>query len=256
MHGHWGRPVIWFPSEGGAPWDFEANGMLDAVRPAIDDGRSPSSACRRSTRRPGRRPGCRWPTGPATTAATRTGSSGRWCRSSATAAAAGTTSPLAGPVDGRVPRGAVRASASARVRPGGRPLRQLRPLDLARLGSGRRRHLLHQPDAVRARDPRRAPGLPAVPAGLTLVVGSGMWEDSTGANDSTRALAGVLADKQIPHELYSLGSRSGRTTGRAGGRRPRSTCPRWADRRRVTAAPPNGARALPSRPVPRRRSCA
>ena len=39
MHGHWGRPVIWFPSEGGAPWDFEANGMLDAVRPAIDDGR-------------------------------------------------------------------------------------------------------------------------------------------------------------------------------------------------------------------------
>ena len=39
VHGHWGRPVIWFPSEGGAPWDFEANGMLDAVRPAIDEGR-------------------------------------------------------------------------------------------------------------------------------------------------------------------------------------------------------------------------
>jgi len=39
VHGHWGRPVIWFPSEAGAPWDFEANGMLDAVRPAIDDGK-------------------------------------------------------------------------------------------------------------------------------------------------------------------------------------------------------------------------
>jgi len=39
VHGHWGRPVLWFPSEGGAPWDFEANGMLDAIRPAIDDGR-------------------------------------------------------------------------------------------------------------------------------------------------------------------------------------------------------------------------
>ena len=31
--------MLWFPSEGGAPWDFEANGMLDAIRPAIDDGR-------------------------------------------------------------------------------------------------------------------------------------------------------------------------------------------------------------------------
>src|SRR5664280_2300714 len=39
VHGHWGRPVIWFPSEAGAPWDFEANGMLAAVRPAIDEGR-------------------------------------------------------------------------------------------------------------------------------------------------------------------------------------------------------------------------
>src|SRR5664279_636560 len=39
VHGHWGRPVIWFPSEAGAPWDFEANGMLNAVRPAIDEGK-------------------------------------------------------------------------------------------------------------------------------------------------------------------------------------------------------------------------
>ena len=60
VHGHWGRPVIWFPSEGGAPWDFEANGMLDAVRPAIDDGRI-TVFCVPSfdSRRPGRRPGCR-----------------------------------------------------------------------------------------------------------------------------------------------------------------------------------------------------
>jgi esterase/lipase superfamily enzyme len=32
-----------------------------------------------------------------------------------------------------------------------------------------------------------------------------MWEDSTGANGSTRALAHVLADKQIPHELFVWG---------------------------------------------------
>ena len=98
MHGHWGRPVIWFPSESGAPWDFEANGMLDAVRPAIDDARI-TVFCVPSfdSSTAGRRPGCRSPTVRATTAATRTGSAGRWCRSSATAAAGGTTSRLAGP---------------------------------------------------------------------------------------------------------------------------------------------------------------
>ena len=32
-----------------------------------------------------------------------------------------------------------------------------------------------------------------------------MWEDTTGANASTRALAGVLAEKQIPHELFVWG---------------------------------------------------
>ncbi len=38
---------------------------------------------------------------------------------------------------------------------------------------------------------------------LTLVVGQGPWEDdsASGALDSTRRLAGVLAEKAIPHEL-------------------------------------------------------
>jgi esterase/lipase superfamily enzyme len=36
---------------------------------------------------------------------------------------------------------------------------------------------------------------------LLLVCGQGMWEDTTGALDSTRALAGRLAEKGIRHEL-------------------------------------------------------
>jgi esterase/lipase superfamily enzyme len=36
---------------------------------------------------------------------------------------------------------------------------------------------------------------------LLLVCGQGMWEDTTGALDSTRALAGKLAAKGIRHEL-------------------------------------------------------
>ncbi len=38
-HGHWGRPVVVFPSEAGSAWDFENNGMLDAVRWLVDSGR-------------------------------------------------------------------------------------------------------------------------------------------------------------------------------------------------------------------------
>ena len=38
-HGHYGRPVLVFPSEGGSAWDFENNGMLDAIRWMVDAGR-------------------------------------------------------------------------------------------------------------------------------------------------------------------------------------------------------------------------
>lgn len=38
-YGHWGRPVLVFPSEGGSAGDFAARGMLDAVRWLVDEGR-------------------------------------------------------------------------------------------------------------------------------------------------------------------------------------------------------------------------
>lgn len=38
-YGHWGRPVMVFPSEAGRPWDFENNGMIEAIAPLIDAGR-------------------------------------------------------------------------------------------------------------------------------------------------------------------------------------------------------------------------
>ena len=36
---------------------------------------------------------------------------------------------------------------------------------------------------------------------LVLVCGQGMWEDTTGALESTKAFAGILAAKGVPHEL-------------------------------------------------------
>jgi esterase/lipase superfamily enzyme len=38
-YGHYGRPFLVFPSEQGRAWDFETNGMIDVVRPLLDDGR-------------------------------------------------------------------------------------------------------------------------------------------------------------------------------------------------------------------------
>ena len=38
-YGHYGRPFLVFPSEQGRAGDFEANGMIEAVRQLIDDGR-------------------------------------------------------------------------------------------------------------------------------------------------------------------------------------------------------------------------
>jgi esterase/lipase superfamily enzyme len=38
-YGHWGRPVLVFPSEQGSAWDFENNGMVDAVADLVEGGR-------------------------------------------------------------------------------------------------------------------------------------------------------------------------------------------------------------------------
>jgi len=38
-YGHFGRPVIVFPSEQGRAWDYESNGMVGAVSHLVDDGR-------------------------------------------------------------------------------------------------------------------------------------------------------------------------------------------------------------------------
>ena len=38
-YGHWGRPVLVFPSEQGRAWDYETNGMVGAVADLVDAGR-------------------------------------------------------------------------------------------------------------------------------------------------------------------------------------------------------------------------
>ena len=40
VHGHYGRPVLAFPSEGGGAWDFQDRGMLAAVGHLVEAGRA------------------------------------------------------------------------------------------------------------------------------------------------------------------------------------------------------------------------
>jgi esterase/lipase superfamily enzyme len=38
-YGHWGRPLLAFPSQQGPAWQYEERGMIDALAPLIDGGR-------------------------------------------------------------------------------------------------------------------------------------------------------------------------------------------------------------------------
>ena len=38
-YGHWGRPLLAFPSQQGPAWQYEERGMVDALAPLIDGGR-------------------------------------------------------------------------------------------------------------------------------------------------------------------------------------------------------------------------
>ena len=40
VHGHWGRPVLAFPAEGGSAWDFEHQGMVGAIGGLLEAGRA------------------------------------------------------------------------------------------------------------------------------------------------------------------------------------------------------------------------
>lgn len=205
VHGHYGRPVLWFPSEGGSPHDFAGNGILESVRGAVDDGRikiycAPSydaTSWSANDKPLGDRAKAHlayddwvvWTLAPAI----REHSGGR-----GDIATAGTS------------MGAFHAALFA--------LRHPHVFNHAVAMSGnydpRGWHAWGEvTDEVYACNPMQfVPGwygdhLDWVrrTARLTLVVGSGQWEDTTGANASTHALADQLRDKGIPHDLFVWG---------------------------------------------------
>jgi esterase/lipase superfamily enzyme len=201
VYGHWGRPVLVFPSENGRAGDFAANGMVDAVADLVDAGRvklycvdsyDEQSWSNRSL--------------PLDERARRHGAYEAWIVDQvAPFIHADCGGPL-GVLTTGASMGAFHA-ANFTLRRG-----DLFPGALCLSGNydpSTWHGWGEQGDAFYFQNPT------AYVANLsgdhlawlrhhvhpTLVCGQGMWEDTTGAQASTRKLAGLLAEKDIPHEL-------------------------------------------------------
>ena len=201
-YGHWGRPVLVFPSERGGAADFENHGMVGAVEGLIDAGRMklycvdsydaaswsnhgdpargagpparPVRVVDRRRRRAVDLPGLRRRSRgdhPAAAA---------WARSTRpTSRSSGPTCsrwPCASPATTTPPRGTAGASGATRR------TSTTRWTTSANLAGD---HL----DWLRGQ------------LSLLLVCGQGQWEDTTGALSSTRRFAALLLQKGIRHEL-------------------------------------------------------
>ncbi|MET3806478.1 esterase/lipase superfamily enzyme [Nakamurella sp. UYEF19] len=202
VHGHWGRPILWFPSEGAGADEFENNGMVDALREAIDGGRIkvfcvPSYDEQSWSARDK-------PQGERARAHRRYEDWIIWQVVPFVRDSCGGRDDI---VTAGISLGAFHAVLFA--------LRHAHVFTRAVAFSGS-----YDPwnwhawgdsdDDTDLTNPMQF--LPRTYGGhldhlraslyLTLVVGSGQWEDSTGSLDSTRRLAAVLADKQIAHEIY------------------------------------------------------
>jgi esterase/lipase superfamily enzyme len=171
IHGHYGRPVLVFPSERGSAWDFENNGMLAAVGGLVDAGRVKAYCVDAFDS------GERW----------------RYESWILDQVVPFIHEDLGGPQDILATGCSMGAFHSANF--------VLRRADLipaaiclsgnyefgvtGEVASFHGDHL----DWIRSR------------VSLVLVCGQGMWEDTTGALDSTKHLAHLLGEKGIRHEL-------------------------------------------------------
>ena len=199
-YGHWGRPLLAIPSERGEPWDWEERGMIEDVAWLLEAGRAKiycvSSFDAHSWRDESL---------PLEERARRHGLYEDWIVEQvvpwirADAAGAGDLIVAGSSF------GAYHAANFALKRADLFPLAICMSgvYDVAPLGWGERG------DAVYFNNP--ADYVVHLGGGhlewlrsrvsLLLVCGQGRWEDTTGALESTKRFAALLADKAIPHEL-------------------------------------------------------
>lgn len=200
VYGHWGRPVLAFPSEQGPCWQYEERGMINAVGPLLEAGRA-KLYCVDS-----------WDAGtwhahdvPLEERARRHGAYEEWILHvvgpwiSGDAGGAGEIA-----VTG-VSFGAYHAANFALKRADLFPLAicQSGVYDVSVVGWGARGEAVYFNNPMDYVTHLRGDHLDWLGStvSILLVCGSGQWEDTTGALDSTRRFAGLLGEKGIRHEL-------------------------------------------------------
>jgi len=184
VFGHWGRPVLVFPSQERTRYEWEEHGMVDAVRDLVDAGRV-KLYCVDS-----------WDSGtwhddwlPREERARRHEDYERWVIDRVE----GDEVITAG-----VSMGAFHAANLTLRRPQRFPLALCFSgvYDLDAVGWGERG------DSFYFNNPADfVTGLDGSPASLLLVAGRGMWEDTTGALEQTLGFASLLEARGIGHEL-------------------------------------------------------
>ena len=200
-YGHYGRPVLVFPSEQGRAYDFADNGMVGAVADLVDGGRaklycvdsydSASWAARDV---------------PLEERARRHGAYESWIAEQVVPYVVGDSGGRADVIATGCSMGAFHALNFALKRA------DLFPLAMCFSGN-------YDPSAWHGWGERGDAAFFNNPSdyvghlggdhldwlrghvSVLLVCGQGQWEDTTGSLDSTKRMAGLLADKGIPHEL-------------------------------------------------------
>jgi esterase/lipase superfamily enzyme len=171
VYGHYGRPVVVFPSEGGSAFDFQDRGMLEAVGHLLEAGRVKLYCVD----------------------AFDSGDRGAYEAWVIDHVASFIHDDLGGPQDIVTTGCSMGAFHAANF-----VLRRADLFTAAICLSGNYEFGLtgevaglngDHLDWIRSR------------ASFLLVCGQGMWEDTTGALESTKHLAGLLAEKGIRHEL-------------------------------------------------------
>jgi esterase/lipase superfamily enzyme len=199
-YGHWGRPVLAFPSEQGPCWQYEERGMVDAVGSLLESGRM-KLYCVDSW------DSATWQAHdiPLEERARRHGAYEEWILGDVVpwiSEDAGGASEIL--LTG-VSFGAYHAANFALRRADVFPIAicQSGVYDVAGVGWGERG------DAVYFNNPMdyvvhlQGDHLDWLrgQVSLLLVCGSGQWEDTTGALESSRRFSGLLAEKGLRHEL-------------------------------------------------------
>ncbi|MBB4764795.1 esterase family protein [Amorphoplanes digitatis] len=200
-YGHWGRPVLVFPAEAGGAHDFESWGMVDAVADLIDAGRAKVYCVDSIDSQSWSNKGA-----PIEERARRHNAYESWLLDQVVPWIHG---DCGGPVDVLTTGCSMGAfhAANFTLKHGHLASRALclsgnyDPSRWSGWGErGEAAYFNNPMDYVPNMDGDHLDWLRST-VSLTLVCGQGMWEDTTGTLESTRAFAAVLAAKGIPHEL-------------------------------------------------------